>query len=371
MKKLLFLLLIFFAFPFISLAESEPVTVYYFEDRLCPVCAETEKFLENIAEERDGVELEIYSISETEKLKEIAEQHGVEDYYLMAPTIFIGESFLQPTSFSSKQEKNIIDAIEGEIVERDCCIATIPILNIEVDTSKWSLPLAAAGLGIVDGFNVCSIGALILIIVIVLSFDSRRKMFLFGGLFIATTVLVYGALVFLWSWLLEALIKDQEIIRIFIGLAALGGGAYFFKEFLRFFRYGPTCDASQSGIAKRATEKLKSAFERSGAGGFYLALSVISFAALITIVELPCSVGIPLTFSGILAGAEISLLSHILYIVIFLFFYMLIELVIFTGAVLTKSIWFATPRMITWVTFLGAVVLFYIALYYLPWFFNF
>ncbi len=380
MKKVFFLLL-FFAFLFtassslaienlveeVGVDETEEVTIHYFDDRLCPVCADAKDFLQKRAEDDKRIDLNIYQISDTDKLREIAKEHGVEDYYVMAPTIFIGESFLQFTEFSSNQEEKILSAIEGEAVERDCCVVRVPILGIEMDTSELSLGVAAMGLGIIDGFNVCSIGALILILTIVLALDSRKKMLFFGGLFIFTTVAVYGSLVFVWGWLLEMLIGEQETLRMIIGFAALAGSIYFFKEFWRFFKYGPTCKSSDSFLAKGATEKLRKSFEDPKRGMFYLALSVVSFAGIITIVELPCSVGIPLTFSGILAGADIPLLSYVFYILIFLFFYMLIEIVIFVGAILTKNIWFAGSKAITWITFLGALVLLYLAIYYLPW----
>jgi len=346
--------------------KKEELTIYFFDDRLCPVCSDAKEFIENEVEKRPEVNLEIYPISQTKKLKEIADKYKVEDYYLMAPTIFIGDSFLQFTNFSSRQEDKVIRAIEGEIVEEDCCVTRIPFLNIEVDMSNWSLGLAAMGLGIVDGFNVCSIGALILILTIVLTLNSRRKMLLYGSLFILTTVLVYGLLVFVWGWILELLIGEQEILRYIIGLAALGGSVFFFRQFWRFYKYGPTCSSSNSKLARGATEKLKKSFENPKKGSLYLALSVISFAGVITIVELPCSVGIPLTFSGMLAGADISLMQYVWYILIFLFFYMLIEIIIFFGAVLTKNIWFTGSKTITWITFVGALVLLYLALYYLP-----
>lgn len=378
-KKLLkvsFFIVIFFIFFTPSIGEAdlnfeneefkEEVTIYFFDDKLCPVCAHAKEFVKELDEKYEKMNLEIYPMGDIEKLREVAKEHGVEEYDLMAPTIFIGESFLQFASFSERHEKMIMDAIKGEVVEEDCCIVDIPFLNIEVDTSEWHLGLSAVVLGTVDGFNVCSIGALILILSIVLAFDSKKKIFFFGGLFIFTAVAVYGVLVFLWGWLMEIFIAEMEILRLIIGLAALGGGLYFFKEFLRFYRFGPTCESSESKIAKKATGRLKKSFENPKKGMWYLSLAVISFAAIITLVELPCSIGIPLTFAGILAASDISLVSYVFYILIFLFFYMLIELVIFVGAVLTKNIWFAGSKAITWITFIGALILFYLAYYYLP-----
>lgn len=349
-----------------DLAVAEKVVIHFFDDRLCPVCRDTKEFIQSVVGDYPQVELNIHPISDMDKLHEIAEEFGVEDYGIMAPTIFIGDNFFQFRDFTSRHEEMIISAIEGELVEDDCCVITIPFLNIEIDISNLSLPAITVILGSLDGFNVCSIGALILVLSIVLILDSKKKIFFFGGLFIFTAVAIYGILVFTWGKLFEMLIGHLEILRIIVGLAALIGGIYFFKEFVRFFRYGPACKAANSKMIRKATKNLKDAFENPGKKTvFLLAGSVMFFAAVITIVELPCSIGVPIAFTGILVEQGVSLSSYIFYILMYLFFYMLIELVIFSGAVLTKKIWFAGSKLITWVTFAGSLVLFYLAFYYL------
>jgi thiol-disulfide isomerase/thioredoxin len=345
--------------------EEEKVIIHLFDDRLCPVCRDAKSFIQSIEQDYSQIELRIYPISDITKLREIAEEYGVEDYGIMAPSIFIGDNFFQFRDFTSRHEEMIIRAIEGEIIDDDCCIIRIPFLNIELDIRGWSLPLMTMILSSLDGLNICSIGALILILSIVIIFESKKKIFFFGGLFILTTAVVYGILVFTWGRLFEVLVGQLEILRIIVGLAALGGGIYFFKEFWRFFKYGPTCQVSDSALAKKATEKLKKSFEDSKRGSFRLAGAIMFFAIVIILVELPCSIGLPVAFTGILIEAGIPLSSYIFYILLYLFFYMLIEIIIFVGAVLTKKIWFADSRVITWITFIGAVVLFYLAYYYL------
>lgn len=345
--------------------EDDSMVVYYFEDKMCPVCKEQKDFLEKIKDQYPQMVLEIYPISNLEKLKEIAQMHSVENYSIMAPTTFIGDNFFQFSDFTSKHEDMIIRAIEGKIVEKECCIVRIPILNIEIDISKWSLPFMTITLASLDGLNVCSIGALILILSIVAVFNSRKKIFFYGGLFILSSVTIYGVLIFAWGKLFEILVGQIEIVRIIVGLAALGGGIYFFKEFLKYYKHGPTCQATSSNLAQKATTKVQKAFSGKNSSSWILASSIIFFAAIITLVELPCSVGIPVAFTGILAESNLSLTSYVFYILLYLFFYMFIEIVIFVGAVLTKKIWFANSKVITWITLLGAGVLFYLALYYL------
>lgn len=346
-------------------AVDEKLIIHLFDDRLCSVCRDTKNFIESILDDYPEVELKIYPISDTQKLSEITQEHGVEQYNIMAPTIFIGDNFFQFRDFTSRNERMIIGAIEGELIENDRFIIKIPFLNIEIDISNWSLPAITVILGSIDGFNICSIGALILVLSIVMIFDSKKKIFFYGGLFILTVVMVYGTLLFIWGKLFEILVGQLEILRIIVGLAALGGAIYFFKEFWRFFKYGPTCKGSDSKIIRAATEKLKKTFEEPGGKAYLLAGSVMFFAAVITIVELPCSIGIPVAFVGILVESGVSLGTYIFYILFYLFFFMLIEMIVFTGAVLTKKIWFANSKTITWIIFIGALVLFYLAYYYL------
>jgi hypothetical protein len=367
LKTFLVIFILFSSFsPFVLAeeVEEEKVTVYFFEDRLCSVCKAQKDFMLKIQDDYPQMELIIYQISDFDKLEEIAEMHGVKDPAIMAPTTFIGDNYFQFSHFGEAHKKQIIEALEGEIVDKDCCVVRIPILNIDVDISNWSLPLITLALGSLDGFNVCSIGALILILSIVLVFKSRRKIFFFGGLFIVTTVIVYGVLVFLWGQLFRVLIGHSEMLSYIVGVAAFFGGVYFFKEFWRFFRYGPTCKSSENKIAIKATKKVQEVFADSKKGTLVLASSIIFFAAVITIVELPCSIGIPVAFTGVLTEAGVPLTTFILYILLYLFFYMLIEIIIFMGAVFTKEIWLTQSKAITWITLFGSLILFYLSYYY-------
>lgn len=355
--------LIFFSFlPFVS--GEEKIDVHFFEDRLCSVCKAQKDFMEGLKDDYPQMNLIIYQISDFDKLEEVAKNHGIDDPAIMAPTTFIGENYFQFIYFTDKEKKQLIDALEGEVVENNCCIVRIPFLNIDVDISAWSLPFITFALGTLDGFNICSLGALILILSIVLVFKSRKKVLFFGGLFITTTVIVYGVLVFLWGQLFKLLIGQSVMLGYIVGLAALFGGIYFFREFLRFLKYGPTCNSSENKIAVRATEKVQEVFADSKKGTLALAGSIVFFATVITIIELPCSVGIPITFVGVLADAGITSTSSIPYILLYLFFYMIDEVIIFLGAVFTKEIWLAKSKAITWITLLGSLILFYLSYYY-------
>lgn len=373
MKRIIFVFFIALAALFLAgpvSAESDKVTIHFFEDKLCPVCRDQKEFLEELKKDYPQIELKKYSISDTARLGELAEERGIEDYRIMAPTTFVGDNFFQFSDFTERHEEMLVRAIEGETVQEEGLVIGVPFSEREVDVSLWSLPALTAVLGSLDGFNVCSLGALILILSIVLAFESRKKIFIFGGLFILVTGIVYGLLVFVWGRLFEVLVGQLDILRLVVGLAALGGGVYFFREFLKFYKHGPACSSSGSKLVREATKKLQQAFKEPQKGFVFLATSVALFAVVITIVELPCSVGIPIAFTGILVERGVSLFTFVLYVLAYIFFYLLMEIIIFTGAVMTKKIWFAGSKMITWTTFGGAVILLYLAFYYLSAFWG-
>ncbi len=360
-------------------SADENITMHYFYMEGCPACSAQERFLEErgIRPKEDGRYLEevqpedyphltvkIYDVFEPnmdQVLRDLAEEHGYEDIRMVTPTTFVDGELFQ--GFDESKGERMMGIIEGDPVEEDGMIE-VPFLG-RIHPRDLPLPLLAFALGSVDGMNVCSIGALVMVLMIVLSFDDRKKIFFYGFLFILTVVLIYGLIIFTWYHILEAVMRHLGILRYVIGAAGIIGGAFFFKQFLEFYKHGPNCEYSQAGFVTKARMKVKESFEGKKAGPVALIGSVIFFAAVVTLIELPCSAALPLAFSGVLVDAQLVGLTYTFYIGLYLFFYMLIELVIFTGAVITKEIWFGSGKFVTWVTLVGALILFFLGISYL------
>lgn len=352
--------------------SDEKITIHFFEQRGCPDCGRMKYFLDNVIRQ-DYPEVEIieHMISRAEnqeKFHEMMKERGIKDYRLVVPTLFIGENYLQ--DFYEEDKELIKRAIEGENLQREFNairkkgLIKIPFFG-ELEIGGWSLPILALIIGSLDGLNVCSIGALILILMIVLSFQSRKKILFYGGLFILTSVIIYGFLVFIWTALFNILSSIIGPMNFIIGFAALFGGIYFLNKFIKFKKYGPGCEYSGNKFVIKFTNKMREAFENKKSQTVFLTTSVIVFAAIITLVELPCSFGLPMVYGGILANSGLSWLGYLFYILLYLFFYMLIEIIILIGAVITKEVWFAESKMITWIYLAGTIVLFFLAYYYL------
>jgi hypothetical protein len=92
---------------------------------------------------------------------------------------------------------------------------------------------------------------------------------------------------------------------------------------------------------------------------------LLLFAGVITVVEFPCSAAIPLFFAGILAKAQLPAINYLIYIAIFIFSYMLDEIIVFLIATFTMTVKLASPKFVIWITLAEAVILFLLGAYYL------
>ncbi len=364
-------LLILLITPF-SVWSKENPDLYFFWARGCSYCDQQKVFLEDISEKYPDLKINQYDMAErasAEFLQELMKKHpGSERYFGTVPLTFIGDDFFLGFSreIGNRIEESIkkhYDETEKEKKEpEEKEVFSLPFLG-EFDTEEWSLGALAVIIGSIDGLNVCSLGALVIILLLVLALKSRKMTFIFGGLFILVAVLVYGLLIFFWHQLFSILLPYMEWMKILIGLAAFFGGFYFLRQFFKFKKQGPTCNIGDSKIVASATQKLEESF-KSKKSFWVLLGAVISFAALVTIIEFPCSAVFPVVFTGILVQANVPLLASLFYIIVYLFFYMLIEVAVFLTAVFTRKIWITSGPFMTWVSLAGALVLFFLAYYY-------
>jgi hypothetical protein len=346
--------------------------IYFFYSDTCPHCKAEKAFLDTIQGKYPQAEITRYLESDTSHRKLLADlltKHDAQQYTGLVPLTFVGEDFFagfdNPDGIGKKIEDSIIRQL-GNLQpqpEENKNKVHLPIIG-DVDLSKYSLPLQAIILGFFDGFNVCSLGALVLILGLVLILRSRSKIILFGGLYILVTAVVYGALIFLWYQLFYYLAPVIKIMNVFVGLLGIGGAIYFLKQFIDSRKASLTCESQENKIVAKHSLKIQKAFQESG-GIWGLIIGVLVFSAVITIVEFPCSAVIPVLFAGIMAHAKLSLLSYILYLALYLFLYMLDEIIVFLIAVFTMNVKIASGKTMTWLSLIEAIVLFGLGVYYL------
>ncbi|PIR72346.1 MAG: hypothetical protein COU42_01640 [Candidatus Nealsonbacteria bacterium CG10_big_fil_rev_8_21_14_0_10_36_24] len=365
----------------IGVTQENKIEINFFYSPTCPHCAKEWEFLKELEKKYPEIKINrisIYEKDNVELLKEFYRNYNVpSEYYGMVPATFTSRYFIGfneeirkaveecilecKKDIMSQQTVSIID-LEGNI--------SIPILG-KINIKKYSLPLLAVILGALDGFNVCSLGALVLILGLVLALHSRKKIFIFGGLFILTTAVIYGFLIVLWYQIFSLLVPYIRIMEILIGLLGIGGGIYFLKQFIKFRKQGPTCDI---GTGKQIISKFSFKFQKSLRESKNILLLiglVVLFAGIVTIIEFPCSAAVPVVFAGILSQSHLPSFFYLLYITFYLIFYLLDEIIVFLIAFFTMKIWLSSSKVTTWIILVQAIILFGLGAYYLFGFYLF
>ena len=371
MRKVFFIYLLAFSISLnlasFALAQDNPAErpeVYFFYSEICPHCTAEKKFLEDFEKKYPEFQIHKLKISDEENAVAVSDfyrkyevpqkEHG------LVPVTFIKDKYF--LGFNDKIGHDIENYLLT-LKEPNNKIS-LPFIG-EIDFSKFSPAALAVILGTFDGFNVCSLTSLVLILGLVLALRSRIKIFIFGGTYIITTAIVYGILIFFWYKLFSFFASYFALMKILTGILGIGGGIYFFRQFLKFRKEGPMCEITPiKGIASQFSIKIQGMLKKPGSL-LLIVGSIFMFAAVITLVEFPCSAVVPVIFAGILAQSHLPAFYYLLYIAIFLFFYMLDEIIIFLIALFTTHIWLASGKFVTCLSLAGAIIFTLFGVYYL------
>lgn len=344
--------------------ESKMVEILFFGSPSCPHCSAEKQFLDELKKEYPKITVKEYELSENINLinglykdyKVPKNQQG------LIPATFIDDMFF--LGFSDSIGSDIKGHIQGLEIEESSNIK-IPFFG-EVDIYDLSLPVLSVVLGIVDGFNVCSLGALVIILGLVLVLKSRKRILLLGGTFLVITGLTYGLLMFAWHqffFFISPYVKSMELL---IGLLSLVGGVYLLREFIKSRKQGAIC--SSGNVVSKLSPKVEKIFS-SKKSLVVLFGVVFLFSVIITIVEFPCSALLPVLFASILFESNLSMSSTLTYMAIFLFFYMLDEVIIFLIAFFTMKIKVISPKFVNAFSLIAALIFLFLGSYYIYRFF--
>lgn len=352
----------------------EHLSIQFFYSTTCPHCHAEQSFLDALEEKYPSIVIERFPITDAESqriLRPRLELAGAIEYFGAVPITFVG-----PTLFLGFDDAQNMGAdIENAVVR---LLGKRPIASpSESDhppiqssaTSRYNLeglplPIAAVVLGFLDGFNVCSLGALALILGLVLVVRDRRRVVMLGGAFIATTALIYGILIILWYRLFAILGAYVGMMQVLVGLAAAGAGVYFLYQFWRFRHYGPTCSYAGGSIVRTVTDRVQRVLG-GGSGIIAAVIAVLFFAGVITILEFPCSAAVPLVFAGMLADSGAGIFTSVALIALFVLLYLLDELIVFGIAISRLRLWLASPSIATWAVLAEGIILLGIGVWYL------
>ena len=161
----------------------------------------------------------------------------------------------------------------------------------------------------------------------------RKKMWILGLTFLSTSALIY--LLFMVSWLKIVLsITSIMWIQKLIALFALFAGVWNLWSFYKSKEDG--CLVVAEAQRKKTLFRIKKITSEQK---FLLAfIGIIALAISVNLLELACSAGLPLIFTQILALNHLTTAEYTAYILFYIFFFLIDDLLVFFIAMTTMKV---------------------------------
>ena len=356
MKKIIKYFFLLFLIFFVYNVDAKEINIKFFYGDGCPICAKEEVFLKELEKKYD-LNIEWYETwynkENSELLDRIKRENQVTNkgvpYTVVEDSAYLGFN----TTISSQIEEKIQNIINNEDNEKEKkTVYDIPLIG-KVDIKSVSVLLITIVIGLVDGFNPCAMWVLLFLISTLLGMKDRKRMWIIGITFLLTSALVY--MIIMLGWLeIVVNITTSILVRNIIAIIAIIGGIINLITFIKTFdKSGCTIVDDKKRI--KTFDKIKK-FTREKS--LFLALiGVITLAIGVNVVELACSAGLPLVFTQILAVNNITGLHALMYILIYIFFFLIDDLLIFVIAMVTLKLTGVSNKYAKYSHLVGGIIM--------------
>ena len=368
-KTFIFLCLFILLIPSIVFANDK-VDVYLFYGETCPHCANEKKMFAEYMKENDDINLHLYEVyysRENQKLmQKMADDLGINvsgvPFTIIGDKHFIGysESYTKDKIIKTIKEEKIAikegNKDNNQNDETNENIINLPIIG-ELDINNLSLPVITIIFGIIDGFNPCAMWVLLFLISILIGMENKRRRLILGSTFILTSTIMY--FLFMVAWLNFALFIGATLwIKILVGLVGIGGGIYSLTNGIK--RQDDGCEIVDDKKRNNMFTKIKEATAKKS---FLLAMiGIIALAISVNFIELLCSAGLPVIYTQILALNNVSTIDYYLFIMLYMLFFMLDDLIVFIIAMTTLKMTGISTKYSKMTKIIGGILMLIIGL---------
>lgn len=345
----------------------------------CPHCAAGKLFLEELRRERPGLRVLIHDLDEDSaaraRLKELAarlhvRRIGVPAFYLRGQLI-IGYESAETTGVRLKALLDSPPSSRGEGMLEGACPpeaaapcgreaggpapegegVKVPFFG-RLTVGELGLPLFTLVIGLLDGFNPCSMWVLLFILSLLVNLRDRLKMVLIAGTFVAVEGLAYFAFMAAWlnAFLLIGLSRSSEVILG--GIAGLAG-AINVKDYWA-VRRGISLSIPESakpGLYAR----VRGLLQAEHLAGALVGAAVL--AVLVQVVEFLCTAGLPALYTRILTMRQLEGWAYYGYLGLYNVAYMLDDVIVLAIGVVTLSQRRLQEKEGRWLKLLSGVVM--------------
>ena len=361
----------------------ENVILYFFHGDGCPHCREETKFLKRMSKKYSYLKIVKYEVWYNEENSTLLDK--VFDAYKISvpgvPTTIIGDTFISGYDdtigekieraieyYSSHKSDDYVSKIKDgtfnvedfpkengflkqeELSDKEMSFK-LPFFG-KINLKSASLTTAAVIIGLIDGFNPCAMWILLFLISVLMGMKDKKRMWVLGITFLLTSALVYLGIMLSW---IEIVVKITTVIwiRNIIAIVALIGGVINLKNFIKSNDSG--CEVVDDKKRKKIFQKIrKFTSEKS----FILAIiGIMGLAVSVNLVELACSAGLPIVFSELLALNHTSSIMRFFYTLLYVFFFLLDDLVVFFIAMFTMKVTGISSKYNKYSHLIGGVIM--------------
>ncbi|HEY6093401.1 MAG TPA: glutaredoxin family protein [Gallionellaceae bacterium] len=365
-------------------SADRPADIAVFVREGCPHCARAKEFLAGLQRERPQLRITVHDVEDPAalaKLQSLAERHGEAarvPAFEVGGQLIIGYSEEAGTGQLIRQGlAQAKPALPPAGAAALGCEATLPCRNAAQEAAgpeaftinffgrtlsldELGLPLFTLAMGLLDGFNPCSMWVLLLMISLLAPLNNRARMLAIAGTFVAVQGVAY--FLFMAAWLnLFLLIGMSRPSEIIIAVIALLAGAVNLKDFWA-YGWGVSLSipaASRPGIYARMRGVLTA--ENMAAA----LLGTVLLAVLVQLVELMCTSGFPALFTRILTLRQLEGPAYYGYLALYDVAYMLDDIIVLAIGVTTLSQRRLQEQEGRWLKLLSGVVMVGLGVYLL------
>ena len=371
--KILFILISLFCFINPIKAYEKQIDIYLFHSYLCSHCKSEIKFLDKLKEEDKNLNITLYEIIKDKDNKQLLEKVGTKlnkevssvPFLVIGSKVITGygnytESDIRKTiAYYRKNEyKDLVkEVIDGNMEPSNLESPNygerinLPIFG-EIDPRDASLPLISIVIGSIDGFNPCAMWILLFLISMLIGTKDKKRMWVLGTVFLFTSAFIY--LLFMLSWIKVVSFAAVSWIRLLIALVAFIGAYINLRSYFK-SKNTSGCEVVSNQKRKKIFSKIKKfTTEKS----LLLAIiGVMTLAISVNIIELACSAGLPLLFTQILAINNLSSIQYLSYVLIYIFFFLLDDLIVFNIAMFSLKITGISTKYTKYSHLIGGVLM--------------
>ena len=323
----------------------------------CPHCEAAKVFLDELRRERPSLRIAIFDVAENSvarrRLATLAAERGIAN--IGVPTFLIGTELI--IGFLSADTTGA--EIRARLDQNRQGAAQPPV--VESIQTKWfgelrvgdlGLPLFTIIIGLLDGFNPCSMWVLFFMLSLLAGLANRPKMLLIAGTFVAVEGIAYFA--FMAAWLnMFLLIGLSRITELILGSIAGLAGVINIKDFWAFQRGISLSipDAAKPGLYARMRRIIQ-------AENILAALlGTVMLAVLVQAVELVCTAGLPALYTRILTMHQLDRWVYYGYLALYNVAYMLDDVLVLAIGVITMSHYRLQEREGRWLKLISGIVM--------------